>query len=283
MPVFATPEPIAVTVELGAAAVRIVASDRPDTHVDVSPSDPADESDRKAADQVRVDLANGTLTVAGPKVRALDFSKRSRSVDVTIELPSGSSIAADLQAGDISGTGSLGETRLASSIGNVRLDRTGPLRVRATGHITVGAVDGDATVSTGSGTVRIGAVGGAAEVKNSNGDTTLDAVAGNVRVRSANGAIRVARAGANVDVKTSNGAINLSEITNGEVVLETALGDLEIGIAEGTAAWLEVNTGFGHVLNRLENATRPDEADRTVEVRGHTGYGDITIRRSEDA
>ena len=58
------------------------------------------------------------------------------------------------------------------------------------------------------------------------------------------------------------------------------MGDLEIGIAEGTAAWLEVNTGFGHVRNLLKNATRPEETDETVEVRGRTSYGDITIRRS---
>jgi hypothetical protein len=32
--------------------------------------------------------------------------------------------------------------------------------------------------------------------------------------------------------------------------------------------------------NLLENATGPAEADETVEVRGRTSYGDITIRRS---
>jgi hypothetical protein len=41
-----------------------------------------------------------------------------------------------------------------------------------------------------------------------------------------------------------------------------------------------VTTGFGHVRNLLESATRPDETDETVEVRGRTSYGDITVRRS---
>ncbi len=86
-----------------------------------------------------------------------------------------------------------------------------------------------------------------------------------------------------MDAKTSNGRIRLGEVVRGSVALETAAGDLEIGIAEGTAAWLEVNTGFGRMRNLLKNATRPeeaDEADETVEVRGRTSYGDITIRRS---
>jgi hypothetical protein len=32
--------------------------------------------------------------------------------------------------------------------------------------------------------------------------------------------------------------------------------------------------------NLLDNATEPDEADETVEVRGRTSYRDITIHRS---
>src|ERR1035438_8061607 len=95
-----------------------------------------------------------------------------------------------------------------------------------------------------------------------------------------NGAISVDRAGADVDAKTSNGSIRIGEVARSSVVLGTPAGGLEIGIAEGTAARLEVNTGHGHVHNLLENATRPEEAHETVEVRGHTSYGDIAIRRS---
>ncbi|HEY0696494.1 MAG TPA: hypothetical protein VGD43_01645, partial [Micromonospora sp.] len=91
MPNYETPEPISVTLELGVGDVRIAASDRTDTVVEVRPSDEADESDVKAAQQVRVDYTNGMLRVTGPK-RVFDFSKKTRSVDVTIELPSGSQL-----------------------------------------------------------------------------------------------------------------------------------------------------------------------------------------------
>ncbi|HWB34509.1 MAG TPA: hypothetical protein VHA75_00640, partial [Rugosimonospora sp.] len=121
---------------------------------------------------------------------------------------------------------------------------------------------------------------GGAVVKNSNGDTAIDAVAGDLRVRNANGAIEVERAGTGVDAKTSNGSIRLGELVRGSVVLGTSNGNLDVGIAEGTAAWLEVNTGYGQVRNLLENATRPEEAEQTVEVRGRTSYGDIVIHRS---
>ncbi len=281
MPNFETPEPISVTLELGVGNVRITAGDRADTTVDVRPSDESDESDVQAAQRVRVDYANGVLHVTGPKARAFDFSRKTRSADVSIELPSGSQVSADLQLGDVRCAGRLGECRVKTSAGNLWLERSGPLRLDSgAGHITADGVAGDAEIHTGSGKIRIGEVDGTAVVKSSNGDITIDAVTGDVRVRTANGEISIDRAGAGVDAKTSNGSIRLGEVVRGSVALGTAAGDLEIGIAEGTAAWLEVNTGFGHVRNLLADATRPGESDETVEVRGRTSYGDITIRRS---
>ena len=279
MPNYETPEPISVTLELGVADVRITASDRTDTVVDVRPSDEADESDVQAAAQVSVDYTNGTLQVTGPK-RTFGFSRKIRSVDVSIELPSDSRVSAHMLMGDFRSAGRLGESRVKTT-GNVWLERTGPMHLHTgSGHITAGGIAGDAEISTGSGKIQIGEIEGTAVVKNSNGDTTIDVVTGDVQVRNANGAIRVERAAAGVDAKTSNGSIRVGEVVRGSVALGTSAGDLEIGIAEGTAAWLEVNTGFGHVRNLLENATRPGDANETVEVRGRTSYGDITIRRS---
>ena len=110
---YETPEPISVTLELGVGDVRITASDRTDTVVEIHPSDEADESDVKAAQQVRVDYANGMLQVTGPKARVFDFSRKTRSVDVAIELPSGSQVSAETQLADIRCAGRLGECRLS--------------------------------------------------------------------------------------------------------------------------------------------------------------------------
>jgi DUF4097 and DUF4098 domain-containing protein YvlB len=258
-----TPGPISVTLELGSGDVRIAASDRTDTAIEVRPGNEADESDVKAAKQVRVDYTGGMLRVTGPKPGAFDFSRKTRSVDVSIELPSDSQVSHDTLAGDVRCAGRLGECRLKTSAGNFWLEQTGPLRLKTGfGHVTADGIAGSAEISTGSGKVQIGEVEGTAVV------------------RSSNGAISVDRAGAGVDAKTSNGSIRIGEVARGSVVLGTPAGDLEIGIAEGTAARLEVNTGHGHVHNLLEKATRPEEALETVEIRGHTSYGDITIRRS---
>jgi hypothetical protein len=281
MPEFRTPEPITVILDLGAAHVRITAGERAVTVVEVRPTNEHDDSDVKAAQQVRVDHGNGTLRVTGPKTRPYDFSRKSRSIDVDIALPSGSRVTAEMQFGDFHGAGPLGETRVKTSAGNIAVEDTGPLRLStAAGHLSSGDVDGDADVTTGSGRVRIGDVKGTAVAWNSNGETTIGSVAGNVRVRSANGDITVERAAAGVDAKTSNGSVRIGEVVRGTVTLGTAMGDLEVGIADGTAAWLDVHTSFGRVRNQMENTTSPEDTDRTVEVRGRTSYGDITVHRS---
>jgi DUF4097 and DUF4098 domain-containing protein YvlB len=282
MPVFATPEPISVTIELSTGEVRLIASDRTDTVVEVRPSDESDDSDVKAAQQTRVEYANGVLTVRGPKTRAFDFSKKTRSVAVLVELPTGSAVHGEVSIGDVHSTGALGECRFKTSVGHVRLDRTGQLHLdTSAGHITVDTITGDAEIATGSGRVHLGEIGGAAVIKNSNGNTELGTVTGRLRARAANGDISVDRAGAGVEARTSNGSIRIGQVARDSVTLDTAIGDLEIGVAAGTAAWLDLKTGHGRVHNALDDIGQgPEKSARTVEVRAHTSFGDITVRRS---
>ena len=281
MPVFDTPEPISVTVDLTVGTVTLVASDRSDTVVEVRPSDESDESDVKAAQQTRVEYANGELTVRGPRTRTFDLSKKTRSVAVRVELPTGSAVHGGVAVGDVDSTGVLGECRFKTSVGHFRLDRTGPVRLGTTGHVTVAAVAGDADISTGSGRVRVGTVDGAAVVRNANGSVEIGGVTGDLRARTANGDIAVERAGGGVDIRTSNGSIRVGEVTRGAVTVHTGTGDLEVGVATGTTAWLDLKTGHGRVTNELTDLDRaPETSERTVEVRAQTSFGDITVRRS---
>jgi hypothetical protein len=282
MPTFETPEPISVTIDLGVAGeVRIAGSDRHDTQVVVRPTDESDDSDVKAAGQVGVEYANGSLMIKGPKAGPFDFSRKTRSVVVSVELPSGSRVSGDVQVGDFLGTGHLGECRFKTGAGHFRLESTGPLRLNTgAGHVTAAKVAGNAEIHTGSGRVVLGQIEGTAEVKNSNGHIEIDAVAGEARLRTSNGDISVERAGTGVDAKTASGSLRLGEVARGAVVLETGMGDLEVGIADGTAAWLEVNTGLGKVHNLLNSTERKPDETETVEVRARTNFGDVTIRRS---
>ncbi|MET0234858.1 MAG: DUF4097 family beta strand repeat-containing protein [Kibdelosporangium sp.] len=282
MPVYATPEPISVTIDVAIGTVQIIASDRTDTVVEVRPTNESDESDVKAAANTRVEFTAGTLLVRSARHPLLDFSTKTRSVDVLIELPTGSQVQGEASLADFATTGVLGECRFKASSGHFRLDRTGPLRANTSGgHITVDTVDGHADVSTGTGRIRIREINGTAIVKNSNGHTDIGTATGDLRVRSANGDISVDQARAGVDAKTANGDIRIGEVARDTATLNTSNGDLEIAVAAGTAAWLDLKTGYGRVHNSLNEVSQgPDKSEETVEVRAHTSYGDITVRRS---
>ncbi|MFD9499436.1 DUF4097 domain-containing protein [Streptomyces sp. NPDC060035] len=275
-----------MTIEISVGDVRVTAEDRTDTVVEVRPTDETDASDVKAAQQASVAYADGVLVIKTPKPQAMDFSRKTRSVDVSVVLPIGSHVRGEASVGDLRCSGRLGECTYKTSIGHVQLDHIGPLRLKTSGgHVTVGRVDGDAEVSTGTGRIRIGEIDGAAVVKNSNGNTEISKVNGEVRVRSANGDISVDHAwGLKTDAKTSNGSIRVGEVTRGTVVLKTATGDLEIGIGVGRPARLDLTTGYGRVHNMLERvAESPEESmssEESIDVKARTSYGDITIHRS---
>ena len=183
--------------------------------------------------------------------------------------------------GDFRGEGDLGECRLKTAMGRISLERTGRLHASTSfGDVTVELINGDAEVTTGSGKVRVREIRGAAVIKNGNGDSWVGEVARDLRLKAANGDIAVDRALAAVSAKTANGSIRVGEVVRGEIVLETAAGELEVGVREGTAAWLDVMSQFGRIQNLLTASDGPEQSEASVEVRARTGMGDIVIRRS---
>jgi DUF4097 and DUF4098 domain-containing protein YvlB len=279
MPTFDTPEPITATIDLAIGDVRISAADRGTTVVDVQPSDASSEEDLKLAEQIRVEYANEQLLVKAPKLRSW-LSRRGPSVDVTIELPAGSRVHGALGLGDVHCDGRLGDCRIKTGLGRIGLDQADTLNLRSgAGDISVERAAGRAEVTAGSGDVRLREVDGSAVIKNSNGDTWVGTAAGDLRLNAANGSIAVDLAQASVGAKSANGDVRLGEVVRGSVVLETKIGDLEVGIREGTAAWLDVNSQFGRVHNALEAADGPQTSAETVEVRARTSVGEVVIRR----
>jgi hypothetical protein len=282
MPTFHTPEPIAVDLEIGVGDVRITASDRTDTSVEVRPSDPAKTSDVTAAEQTRVEYTDGRLLVRAPKGwRRYTPRGGGESIDVEIGVPAGSRLLGESAVAALHCSGVLGECRYRTGAGDIRVDRAGAAHLTTgVGDIELHSATGHVEVTSASGSVRVGSVDGTAVVKGSNGDAWIGVVTGDLRVVSANGAISVDHAHATVVAKTARGDIRIGEVRAKTVVAQTALGQVEVGVMHGVAAWLDLNTGFGTVHNELEGGSRPQHGEPTVEVRARTSFGDITIRRT---
>ncbi|MFE1441418.1 DUF4097 domain-containing protein [Streptomyces sp. NPDC058739] len=278
MPSFETPEAITVTARVEAGSIQFTAGDRADTVVEVRPRDPKKDLDVRTAGQTEVTYVGGVLNVRTPKSGLFG---RTGVVDVSVELPVGSRIDTSGSWTQVLGEGRLGEVRVKTSSGDVRLDATGPLHLTAAhGSITVDQVEGKAEITTSSGSVRVGLLDGPAVLKNSHGSTTVGAATGELRVSGANGDIDIARADDSVTATTAHGTLRVGEVARGTVQLETSYGAIDIGIRQGTAAWLDVSAGSGQVRNSLTTSDTPQEAEDTVKVHARTRYGNIEVRRA---
>ena len=290
MTTFATPKPITVTIDLFVADVRIVASDRANTIVEVRPSNKSRSADVRAAELTLVEYSNGQLLIKGPKQRvrfgigsgeAFVGVGSSEALDVTIQLPTGSHVHGEMVVGELRAQGELGNCQVKTGAGGIALDQAGSLILETgSGDITAERAIGEASIITGSGTVRIHEMNGSAAIKNTNGSSHIGEISGELRLSSAHGNISIDRAQASIVAKTANGTIRINEIVRGSTLLETAYGEVTVGVREGTAVWLDVRSQYGSVHNFL-NAGGPRKSDETAEVRVRTIHGDIVIRRSK--
>jgi len=130
MPEFDTPEPITVEIDLVVGDVRLTASERENTVIEVRPSDPSQDIDVRAAERTRVERTPAGLLVRAPRPRNLGLIGKAGSIDVTIELPAGSVVRGDGSAAAFRATGPLGECRLKTGAGSIRLDQVGPADLR---------------------------------------------------------------------------------------------------------------------------------------------------------
>ncbi len=266
MPTFKTPEPISLNVDLGVGDLRIVASERAETVVEVEPSDPGKASDVAAAKKTTVEYANGVLQIRAPKGwKRYSLRGGGESIDVRVELPTGSRLSGETALATLRCSGALGECRYKTGAGDITMEQ----------------VAGTTELSTGTGAIRVDRIGGSTRIKNRNGDTWIGQVAGDFQVKAANGKITVEQACGAVTAKTANGDIDLGEVARGAIVAETACGKVDVSVRDGVAAWLDLHTGFGHVQNLLEPTEHPGPSEKTVELRARSSFGDITVRRAE--
>jgi Putative adhesin len=283
MHTFETPEPISVTVELSTGSVRIVATDRGDTIVDVRPGDESRKADKVAAAQARVEFADGRLLVKAPPPRGLGnyvSVGRGDSIDVSIELPAGSQIQVNGTRAVFRSQGRLGDCGFQNVFGNVELDLTGSLDLQTVnGDILVQEATGHVKVSSVSGRVQVHRVHGTVEIGSASGDLSVGEAFGDLLLNTGKGRISVETAHAGLRAQTGMGNIRVGEIVRGSVELGTGTGGIEVGVRNGTAAWVDASSRMGTVHNTLDAHDDPSRFDETVQLRVRS-FRDVVIRRS---
>jgi hypothetical protein len=276
MPTFATPGPIAATVEVAGARVRVTARDRTDTVVLVEPIDAANRSDVKVADRTKVEFADGQLSV-----KTTVSGSKGGSVAIAIDLPAGSNLAAYLAHSTVHADGSFGESELHLASGRVELDRTGVLRASiASGEVAIGHIAGPATVDGGAFALRIGEVEGTVRLSNSGGQVWIGHASADLDLGSAGCDFDIDHADGNITASTAGGALRIGRMTNGQAKLTNGSGNIEVGIDEGAAASVDVNSERGAVHDFVSSQGNPVPSDDKVMVYARTRHGDIIIQRA---
>jgi hypothetical protein len=261
VPTFDTPQPITATVEIVAGTIQLVASERTDTVVEVRPRDESRPQDVKAAEQVRVDFRNGTLSVVSH--RGFSFPRRG-AVAVDVALPAGSRLQASVVSAQLRADGEYADCKVASVSGAVAVES-------ATGNVKVENVSGDISVQVAKELASVSTV---------SGDATFGELQGDIKFQAASGSLSVGRLEGSLNAQTASGDVTVTTAVNGNISVQTSSGEVGVGIAEGTAAQLDLRTKSGRVRNSLQVSDGPADGDETLVVHARTGSGDVVVRRA---
>ncbi|HEY7101964.1 MAG TPA: DUF4097 family beta strand repeat-containing protein [Mycobacteriales bacterium] len=253
---FDTPQPVDLRIRAASGTVSVTAADTTTSTVEVTP---LDDSARDLAENTAVRLDGDRLTVEMPE-RLVGFSLRRRRVDITITVPTGSSLTSRTASARVTATG-----RYAAATVNT-----------ASGQVSLDTVDGDAEVHCASGDVTIGSAR-ATRVHSASGQVRIDRAGGDIEVHSASGQIRIGVAEGSVNAKTASGDITVEDARTGTVSLNAASGDLHIGVRAGVTAHLDVSSVSGRIRSDLPVNDAAPDSGASLDVRARTVSGNVVI------
>ena len=236
---FPATDPIDLRVDVPAGSITVTALATGAATVTVAPCAAGRRGEEFLAD-TRVEFDGGVLSVIAPDRRGFH---RGASLDVTVQVPSGS-------AGD-----------LVTASADVRC--SGELRslaVRtASGDVTADQVSGPVQVHSASGDVRLGDVG-------------------ELRAETASGDVHVGTAAGDVSVRTASGDVKVGSVATGRTDITSASGDVDVDVAAGIGVYLDLSTLSGNATSDLEAAAGGHDA--TVTLRCRTISGDVRVGRA---
>jgi Toastrack DUF4097 len=187
---FDTPAPISAIVEIVAGRIKFIAADRADTAVEVLPADASKSDDVKAAEHTKVEYGDGVLRIGWRKIRLLGSSG---SVEVTVQLPTGSRVDAQAVSTEFRTVGRLGDVKFEGVQASINIDEAASVRITVVdGDVEVGRLGGPAEISTVRGNIWIAeAVRGRVVLRALSGDISVSAAAGVAASLDAGGGGRI--------------------------------------------------------------------------------------------
>jgi hypothetical protein len=258
---FPSTGPVTADLELAAGLVDVSLDGGDEVVVRLEPLHGDSERARGQIEAAEVGCSGSELKVHVPKRKLREADLRLR-----VSMPPGSSLRAGTASADVRVRGA-----------------TAGLEARtASGDVVVGDSCDRLKAVTASGDVLCGAVAGEADVRTASGDVGAESIGGKASVQTASGDVRLGRIKEGARIRTASGDVKIASAASGEVLVNTASGDVMVGVDRGVGAWLDLVTVSGDTSCTL--ASEPEgEANAELRISCRTVSGDILIRESDGA
>ncbi len=279
MHTFDTPGPTNLKVELWQGQVKVFAEETTTTTVELEPLR-GDSAAQELIEHARVEQRGDEILVLMPKSKGGLFRTRAE-VLATIRVPLHSNAKIETSSADIDTQGEMGALNVASGSGDVHLEHgTNVTAATGSGDITIGTTTGDCSVKCGSADIAVESIAGDSDVVTGSGDVAIREIGGVLKIKSGSGDIVIKQAGDGIDAMAGSGDLLVKRVDHGRVKVKTGSGDILVGVAEGTAAYLDISTVTGDVSSSLDGAEAPSDGERTVELKVQSGSGDVVLQRA---
>ena len=266
---FDTPQPINLYVENGGGSVTVTADEATETTVQVS---------GRHADETIVTQDGDQISVIAPKLRA-GFLGGDTKLDMTITVPSDSTLAIKTGSADVTARGSYRAGQVKSGSGDVTIEiMDGPAVVETgSGDIRIDTADQELRVKSGSGDVRVQYAGGAVSISTGSGDVEIGTSNAPAVVKTGSGDLVVTESRDDVAMTTGSGDFVVRTANRGRLTAKGASGDVHVGIPAGVPVWTDISTVSGEIRSGLDAVGEPGEGADHVEVRAKSVSGDIVL------
>jgi hypothetical protein len=277
---FETPSPIRLRLELPKGRVRLIAEEIAVTRVELT-AIRGDAAAQTLIDHADIAQRSDEVVVLVPEHGFTLFGGLAGGIEAVVTLPAGSSVDVKTGAAAVETSGRLGQVRVRTGSGPVRLGVAGSVQVgTGSGGIHVESSGGDIEIKSGSGAVSVGQGGADAHLTTGSGRIEVETVSGRLKATSGSGDIVVDKVGDSVDAFSASGRLHVRRADRGRVRARTASGAVAVGVAGGAAAWLDVHSISGRVRSELDETAAPAEGDKTVQLNIHTVSGAVDVTRA---